>query len=100
AAPGVDILSSIPGGGYEVLSGTSMACPHTAGVFALAAGRFPLATNLQLRELVLSACDSIPALAGLIHGARRLNAYQAILLPDSLPRSEEHTSELQSHLNL
>ena len=85
AAPGVDILSTFRGGGYEVHSGTSMACPHAAGVFALAAGRFPLASNLQLRELVLSSCDSVPSLAGLIHGARRLNAYQAILLPDSLP---------------
>jgi subtilisin family serine protease/trehalose utilization protein len=85
AAPGVDILSTVPGGGYETHSGTSMACPHASGVFALAAGRFPFASNLQLKDLVLSSCDSIPALAGLVHGARRLNAYQAILLPDSLP---------------
>src|SRR6185503_16949773 len=41
--------------------------------------------RVRARRRALSACDSIPALAGLIHGARRLNAYQAILLPDSLP---------------
>jgi subtilisin family serine protease len=35
AAPGVDILSVKAGGGLRTLSGTSMACPHVAGVAAL-----------------------------------------------------------------
>ena len=35
SAPGVEITSAWPGGGLHTLSGTSMACPHVAGVAAL-----------------------------------------------------------------
>lgn len=35
AAPGVDVLSTIPGNRYAYYSGTSMACPHVSGTVGL-----------------------------------------------------------------
>lgn len=35
SAPGVAIYSSVPGGGWKAMSGTSMASPHVAGAIAL-----------------------------------------------------------------
>jgi subtilisin family serine protease len=35
SAPGVDVVSAVPGGGYGENSGTSMATPHAAGAIAL-----------------------------------------------------------------
>lgn len=37
-APGEDIVSAVPGGGEEAMSGTSMASPHAAGAAALYLG--------------------------------------------------------------
>ncbi|MEQ1833329.1 MAG: S8 family serine peptidase, partial [Candidatus Eisenbacteria bacterium] len=84
-APGVDILSTFPGASYNTLSGTSMATPHVSGAVAMIMGRFPLATNLQARDILLSSTDSIPALAGRTVTGGRLNLLRAIQLPDSLP---------------
>lgn len=47
AAPGVDILSTLPTSQYGRLSGTSMATPHVAGALALLLGREPGLTHLQ-----------------------------------------------------
>ncbi len=39
AAPGSSIYSTLPGGAYGNMSGTSMACPHISGVAALIVSR-------------------------------------------------------------
>jgi subtilisin family serine protease len=53
-APGSDIYSSIPGGGYVSWSGTSMAAPHVAGTWALLRQARPAATVDQILDALQS----------------------------------------------
>jgi subtilisin family serine protease len=52
-APGVDITSAVPGGGFEANSGTSMAAPLVAGVAALVMAYYPELTASQVRTVLL-----------------------------------------------
>ncbi len=51
-APGVDIYSTKNGGGYVNLSGTSMACPVTAGVAATIRSYYPNLTAIQVKKII------------------------------------------------
>ena len=47
-APGSSILSSVPGGSFDIFDGTSMAAPHVAGAWAILKQATPDATVDQL----------------------------------------------------
>lgn len=54
-APGVNIFSTWKGGGYNTISGTSMATPHVAGVAALYIGTHPGLIWTQVRDALVAA---------------------------------------------
>ena len=80
AAPGVNILSTTLGGGYGLLSGTSMASPHVAGVVALLASSLPGASVAQLKSAVLLGADPLPNLTGVVLSGARLNAAKSVFV--------------------
>src|SRR5262249_42847970 len=72
AAPGISIYSTVPGG-YQYMSGTSMAAPYVSGLAALlfAEGL----TNDQVRSRIQGTADNI-GVAGI--GSGRIDAYRAV----------------------
>lgn len=87
-APGANVLSAWPGGGYISESGTSMAGPHIVGVVALMWSAQPKlvgnidATERILRETATPLSGNLPvACGGLganVTGAGIVNAYAAV----------------------
>ncbi|AOS62444.1 S8 family peptidase [Actinoalloteichus hymeniacidonis] len=54
------ISSTVPGGGYDRLCGTSMAAPYVSGVAALLASRHPEATPAGLRSMLRNQAIPLP----------------------------------------
>jgi len=54
-APGLDILSTMPGSTYDLMSGTSMATPIVAGIAAVLKAYFPRLTPADLKRLILAS---------------------------------------------
>lgn len=85
AAPGERILSCFPGNQYALLSGTSMATPHVSGTIGLVLTEAPLMTPAEVKALLLSTVDPVPALQGRVVSNGRLNAYNALSALDATP---------------
>ncbi|MFD9356618.1 S8 family serine peptidase [Streptomyces sp. NPDC060031] len=59
AAPGSNVYSTAPGGGYSTKSGTSMATPHVVGVAALIASANPGITPAQIRDKLATQANDV-----------------------------------------
>jgi len=92
SAPGVNVRSSVPGNGYAVFSGTSMAGPHVAGLVALLLDARPdLIGQVETVEELLrlsakpltstQSCGGIPgsAVPNAVYGYGRIDALAAVL---------------------
>mgnify|MGYP002344122515 CR=1 FL=1 len=77
-APGSDIYSVRRGGGYTIMSGTSMATPFVSGAVALCMAAHPDENYLQIKERLYNNVDKVPAMAKLCTTGGRINVAKAI----------------------
>jgi len=78
AAPGVNILSCLPGANYGVLSGTSMAAPHVAGACALLWEKDQDKRFYEIKDAILSNTDPLSGLEDKCVSEGRLNLFNTI----------------------
>jgi hypothetical protein len=82
AAPGESIYSTIPGDNYGYKTGTSMACPHVAGLAALLWSYKPTLANSELRNKLHDAVDDLGTSGkDIYYGYGRINAAKVITIP-------------------
>jgi len=98
-APGSDVVSTIPGGGYDSYSGTSMACPHAVGVAALVWSHYPSIENFRLRNILQNTAMDLGSTGrddyfghGLIDAEAALEGLVIAFTPTVSPRPSETPS--------
>lgn len=86
AAPGHQINSTVPGGGYAVLSGTSMATPAVTAVIALLLSKYKDLTHAEVVQAITTSAKDIDAAGydyntgnGLIDAEAAMKAADAIV---------------------
>jgi len=81
SAPGEDILSTLPGNTYGLMSGTSMAAANTTGVAALAASARTslLSSGSQLRQHLIRTARALPSTLGWVASPRLVDARGAVV---------------------
>ncbi len=78
-APGVEIYSSVPGGGYQVWSGSAMATAHAAGLVALMRSANPdLEVDAIKQTMMMTARDGGAAGEDNAYGWGTIDAFEAV----------------------
>ena len=87
AAPGDEIFSTLPGGRYGYMSGTSMAAPVVSGIIALVKARYPQLSRQEVEQRVLRSVQRYGTAAAwntLVASGGRADA-EAALTPIAAP---------------
>lgn len=78
AAPGVGITSTIPGGGYLAVSGTSQAAPYVANIAAKIKDVNPKLGFRDIKRVIMETVDVKPWLVGKVKTGGLVNRDRAI----------------------
>jgi subtilisin family serine protease len=78
AAPGEGILSTIPGGRYGKMTGTSQATAFVSGIAALILSKAPHLLPHQIKELIIKNSTPVSGLRGKISSGGKIDAYRAL----------------------
>ncbi len=82
-APGVSVLSTLPGNMFGRSSGTSMATPFVSGVAALMLRETPNMSGYQVKNLIFAGAQSIASLQTRTITKARLNVHNAVIAAKS-----------------
>jgi subtilisin family serine protease len=78
AAPGTNIYSTLPGGGYGYWQGTSFSSAYVAAAAAMVLGRCPSLTTTELKSVIVDNVNPLTALQGKVASGGRLNVAKAL----------------------
>ena len=79
AAPGENIFSTLPGGRYGYMSGTSQATAFVSGIAALLLAKNPKLTPPELKTLIMVSVDKTPELSEKVITGGKVNAHAALI---------------------
>lgn len=78
AAPGVNIVSTVPGAKYDSYSGTSMATPHVSGIAALLLSQNPGMSHLDMKKRIIDSARPLYTLRNRVAAKGIADAYYAL----------------------
>lgn len=87
AAPGEAIYSTLPGGRYGTMTGTSQATAFVSGVAALIKANNSEMTDSQIKNQILATADARPSMLTKNQTAGILNSWAALAIHGSVPVS-------------
>ncbi len=82
AAPGQNVISTLPGNAYGFMTGTSQATAFVTGGAALVLSHQAGFKYTDVRKYILSTGDALESLTGKTQSSRKLNLYKALTILD------------------
>src|SRR5205807_297367 len=92
AAPGENILSTIPGGKYAYMSGTSQATAFVTGTAALVMAKKHGLTPTQVRDVIRASVDKLPNLKDKVFAGGKTNAATALVNVTKMATQEQRVA--------